>query len=542
MEKLSIFALLLLTPPAMLACTCGPPEGTVREVAEHYAASADLVFEGQVLAISQLRGDAPIGSRILSITPTGTHLSVTLRTLRTYHGEARPTNVVVTASSEAACGVDFDIGLSYLVYAYSRRGQSHTGLCTGTELLQHSAPHLRFLRGQPALPEDHLPFRDYYRTMAPRWTGVVCGNVQLDDGSSPEGALLELWRRRLWTNQPVKHALGLTDERGDFCTDPVLPGKYLLTATLGEFWKTNTQYVGYFPGVLQRKQATALEVTAGKTTGNIVFRLAKRRLFAMDGHLRTADGAQLPRSGFRAALEQPDGELLTDHVARWVQEDGTFWFGHLLPGRYAVTLHAVPIRDSAGRLSFPARGWAPTMVEFAITDHDIVLPVTMRRANDSLFDIWLANYTDLQFRWDHIRPSQPFRESRHVLTALGYAFLFYLALPASFIAGWVRWARQKTRPTILAMASFTAFAIATVSALLALVLSGYAYNIGGFPFLDPTLSSAYRVGFLLSVTGLVSAFAGAWRSHPLRWYAPACAAAMALFWSLAALSDLIMNF
>jgi hypothetical protein len=104
----------------------------------------------------------------------------------------------------------------------------------------------------------------------------------------------------------------------------------------------------------------------------------------------------------------------------------------------------------------------------------------------------------------------------------------YVALPAVLVVGWVRWVRRRQIGS--AWPSLTGFSLGTASALLAVGSMLYARWVGGFHFYDPTLLRIYRWGALLSVAGLIFGAVGLRWSSPLRWYAPATATGMLLFW------------
>jgi hypothetical protein len=81
--------------------------------------------------------------------------------------------------------------------------------------------------------------------------------------------------------------------------------------------------------------------------------------------------------------------------------------------------------------------------------------------------------------------------------------------------------------------SFLAFALATASALLALV----AICCGPWVYYDYKLLRIYRWGFLISLSGILFSIAGIWRASTLRWFAPACSFGTLLFWLGAAASE-----
>ncbi len=115
-----------------------------------------------------------------------------------------------------------------------------------------------------------------------------------------------------------------------------------------------------------------------------------------------------------------------------------------------------------------------------------------------------------------------------------FAIGIYLAVPAAMIAGWVRWIRGSQPQTLSSVLSLIGFTLATASGLLAISSVLYAQTIGGFPYYDPSLLRIYRWGVLLSLAAIVFAIVGAWRPSPLRWYAPACAVGMLVFWFMSA--------
>jgi len=118
-----------------------------------------------------------------------------------------------------------------------------------------------------------------------------------------------------------------------------------------------------------------------------------------------------------------------------------------------------------------------------------------------------------------------------------YAVGMYLFLPLGIIAGWIRWLKGRTSPTLFSVLSLLAFGFATCSALLALSSVIYAHSIGGFPFYDPRLLRIYRWGGFLSLGGIVLGVLGCWRKSPLRWYAPFCSLGMSVFWAFAAMGE-----
>jgi hypothetical protein len=110
------------------------------------------------------------------------------------------------------------------------------------------------------------------------------------------------------------------------------------------------------------------------------------------------------------------------------------------------------------------------------------------------------------------------------------SILIFVLSPFAMIWGWIRWARREKQWTILAVASFVAFSLATASALLGIGSLVYSRGIGGFPYYDPRLMRVYRWGALLSASGFILALIGVWRFNSLRWHAIICSFGMVVYW------------
>jgi len=123
------------------ACTCAPPGPPGQELER-----ADVVFTGEVESIepAPAPGDDPTWP---------SRLRVTLRLLGVWKGIPEGDTVTVfTASQSAACGVSFEEGKKFLVYAYaggSDRRELTATVCSRTAQLKHAKEDLQAL-GAPA--------------------------------------------------------------------------------------------------------------------------------------------------------------------------------------------------------------------------------------------------------------------------------------------------------------------------------------------------------------------------------------------------------
>src|SRR5439155_26090646 len=154
----------------------------------------------------------------------------------------------------------------YLIYAdpmasadeaLAAEGDFFTSICSGTAPLEHAAPDLRFLRGEPPAPEDLLDGKSYYERALPLWTGKVCGQIADANGKPLAGALLSLWQVR---DEPFPSSKTIdgSEQDGTFCSSPVFPGKYLLTAEKYD-WDEGTRLMGFYPGVWKHAEAATIE-------------------------------------------------------------------------------------------------------------------------------------------------------------------------------------------------------------------------------------------------------------------------------------------
>jgi hypothetical protein len=117
------------------------------------------------------------------------------------------------------------------------------------------------------------------------------------------------------------------------------------------------------------------------------------------------------------------------------------------------------------------------------------------------------------------------------------AIAIYFATPASLIWGWVCWTRSTSPRSVLVIFSVAGMALASVSALVALVSVFHAQAIGGFPYYDSRLLRYYRWGGVLSMGAILFALVGIWRKNPIRWFALAGAVGTLAFWFVSAVTE-----
>lgn len=123
------------------ACTCVPPPPP----AEALAAS-DAVFLGEVI---KTRRD---GSGV-----NEGNLFATFRVRQILKGDLQEEVVIETGPNSAACGVPFQKGKEYLVYASMRDGQLRTHLCTRTARVESASTDIEELGVTDLDEEEDAP-------------------------------------------------------------------------------------------------------------------------------------------------------------------------------------------------------------------------------------------------------------------------------------------------------------------------------------------------------------------------------------------------
>jgi hypothetical protein len=134
-------ALTWLAWPAAQAHACSCMATTPRDAAQ----AASTVFEGRVLRVDKGDPNAQVNAG---------HHTVDLQVVRYFKGEGGESITLQTASNSAACGIEFEIGGSYLVYANTNEGSGlWAGLCSGTRPMAGAEADLEHL-GMGSTPFD----------------------------------------------------------------------------------------------------------------------------------------------------------------------------------------------------------------------------------------------------------------------------------------------------------------------------------------------------------------------------------------------------
>jgi len=327
---------LFVSSIAASACKCAAsqlPSGTLRERAERLISRSDsTIFEGRVERIDvENWPPKPVPGEPVAM-PSG--LTVTFSDVRLFRGKPARKFVVVTGFGGGDCGYPFRRGESYLVFADAEpSGELSVGICGQTATLAESAVELRALRGEPTIPEDlrridstsHEP-----EDLTP--PPALCGKVKLPPDAKPEPFKIFLWMHGE-EGLPFPRQTAESKDDGSFCVSDAEPAEYLIGAMLLDSSEKQAGYLGYYPGVNQRKDAVFFRFT-GDPADRAEFALQRQPLFRVRGHLRGVPGALRDHMQVVLIGTALDLTYLPEPVE--IGPHGEFEFSRLPAGRYTL--------------------------------------------------------------------------------------------------------------------------------------------------------------------------------------------------------------
>lgn len=345
-----------LTTPCF-ACTCrmsSPSEAKITTERESVAQQVNseglkrIIFEGIAEKQELVPGSPGVPEGTMSMTTWGQHRIVTIRVLRMYRGPNGERFTLLTGLGTGDCGFDFETGKEYLVFADTAGdGTLFTSICAPTEPLEAAAPALlRFLRNEPAAPEDSLDPETYYKRYVPDLSGSVCGKVEGADGKPLAEASVEVWQVRDDPFPPFRaDAENGSQPDGTYCIEGVRPGSYILTAEKEDFDAEN-RLMGYYPSVYKHSEAARVEVTSGSTMTLPAFKVQKENLYKIRILVVTPEGGPPPPGGMRVAIRATEEDGLSYQEDGDLGDDGDRTFGFIPAGTYIVTCEFLPDMDA----------------------------------------------------------------------------------------------------------------------------------------------------------------------------------------------------
>jgi hypothetical protein len=187
---------------------------------------------------------------------------VTIRATAVYRGTKQERYEVSTGVWAGDCGVDFETGEDYLVYAWrDQTGRLVTNRCMHTAAVEYAGPDLRILNGEPPSPDDLLDQASYKKKFWAEHKSSVCGRVVRSDGR-PINAIVILRRKRHDGFPPKGYPtdVGWADPKpdGSFCVEGVFRrGGYWLSAKDNDP-STDIQFAGTLSNIhLEEGKSTA---------------------------------------------------------------------------------------------------------------------------------------------------------------------------------------------------------------------------------------------------------------------------------------------
>lgn len=127
LSALILSATLIAAEKSARACSCAPPQSPSIE-----RERAAAVFSGRVTAVKEQKATSTSPGMMEVVFDVDT----------AWKGVNSRRISIFTASSSAACGYGFTVGVDYLVYAHGAEGQLRTGLCSRTKRLNDSRADL----------------------------------------------------------------------------------------------------------------------------------------------------------------------------------------------------------------------------------------------------------------------------------------------------------------------------------------------------------------------------------------------------------------
>jgi hypothetical protein len=127
-------AFVLIKPASSFACHCIPSNSqlTASQKVSRAATESKAVFSG----------------RVIEVNPRADYVEVKFKVEKSWKHTSVGEITITTGLGHSDCGYGFQIGESFLVYAYrSRAGRLETNTCTRTQRLDDAGEDLRFLPG-----------------------------------------------------------------------------------------------------------------------------------------------------------------------------------------------------------------------------------------------------------------------------------------------------------------------------------------------------------------------------------------------------------
>jgi hypothetical protein len=324
-----LLLLIALNPIPAFACKCAPPPPPDPNHSSTLSTPPPIetgtTFEGTVTG-AHLKWDlvdANVGDLISAdLDKDPPYMLVSFDVSRSYSGQQGKKVELKTGLGGGDCGVPFEVGKQYLVYAdKDESGQLVTNICSGTDLVEDRKADVASLRGDPAISPD-----PQHRVTAPT---RLCGHIlKSGQADSSENRLLLIG---VGNKSIVPSDEAEVEENGSFCASNVAPGEYYLLYVSGS--RDATTSFGFFPGVTRLADARTISIERGQQIENLLLKVPFQPFYSVSGRVAAFDKAYAELQP-KVALFNAEYIQVGLIYSQDLSLDGIFEFPHILPGKY----------------------------------------------------------------------------------------------------------------------------------------------------------------------------------------------------------------
>jgi hypothetical protein len=332
-----VWAILLSLSPLAYACKCVAISDTKtpRELAAQALEGHDVVFEGiaESVRFRGLHSEAKPGI-LVPATTGGLRREFTFKVLRNYKAASAKELKIVTGLGAGDCGDYFEPDTRYVIFAGKLdHGELGTGICSGNFEVTGDNATLRFLRGEPAKPDDlqvqqETPDLNSSERLS-RLQTKLCGSILTPMNVPIDSTSVYLCKDDKFGLRAVDNAE--VSDNGTFCFDYVDPGKYLLMAIVTK--DDEFQRFSYYPGVISKTDAKGIEIHEGDQITKLIFGFPESKLPSINGRV-SFPGTSGPKEEVFVFLMGKMDVPFMPALAGQMGEDGMFHFSKIKPGHY----------------------------------------------------------------------------------------------------------------------------------------------------------------------------------------------------------------
>jgi hypothetical protein len=174
-----------------------------------------------------------------------------------------------------------------------------------------------------------------------RW-GTLTGRVFDELGDPLQGVGVQLLQVRYQSGRrrlvAVAGSSPLTDDLGRYRTYGLAPGRYIVSAAVGEVTAADLPgYTrSYFPGTPNASEAQFVVVGLSQEVTGIDLSLAREKTALISGTLLDAAGTPSTRGSVRLMTSQRSASAISTSIGARLLSDGRFEFPNVAPGQYVI--------------------------------------------------------------------------------------------------------------------------------------------------------------------------------------------------------------